>query len=47
MNIKLSSLKEKMRQALDSTNRVISGDLNFKNEKKINENDNSIRSINN
>ncbi len=40
MNIKLSSLKEKMRQALDSTKRVISDDLNFKNEKKINENNN-------
>ena len=40
MTIKISSLKEKMRQALISTNRVISEDFRINNKKKINTNDN-------
>ena len=40
MTIKISSLKEKMRQALTSTKRVISEDFKINNEKKINTNDN-------
>ena len=40
MTIKISYLKEKMRQALTSTKRVISEDFRGDNEKKINTNDN-------
>ena len=40
MTIKISYLKEKMRQALTSTKRVISEDFKINNEKKINTNDN-------
>ena len=40
MTIKISSLKEKMRQALTSTMRVISQDFTINNKKKINTNDN-------
>ena len=40
MTVKISSLKEKMRQALDSTKRVISEDFSIINEKKISPNDN-------
>ncbi len=36
MSIKISSLKEKMKQALTSTKKVISEDFIYKNEKKIN-----------
>ncbi|RPG12276.1 MAG: cobalamin biosynthesis protein CobT [Pelagibacteraceae bacterium TMED232] len=39
MSIKISSLKEKMQQALTSTKKVISEDFVNKNEKKINTND--------
>ena len=39
MSIKISSLKEKMQQALTSTKKVISEDFVNKNEKKINSND--------
>ncbi len=40
MSIKISHLKEKMRQALTSTKKVISEDFTINNEKKINTNDN-------
>ena len=40
MTVKISSLKEKIRQALDSTKRVISEDFSIINEKKISPNDN-------
>ena len=40
MTVKISYLKEKMRQALTSTKRVISEDFKINNEKKINTNDN-------
>ncbi len=40
MTVKISSLKERMRQALNSTKRVISEDLNIINEKKISSKDN-------
>ena len=36
MTIKISSLKEKMRQALTSTRKVISEDFNVKSEKTTN-----------
>ena len=39
MNIKISSLKEKIKQALTSTKRVISEDFVVKNKKKINTDD--------
>ena len=40
MTVKISSLKEKIRQALDSTKRVISEDFSIINEKKISPKDN-------
>ena len=39
MTVKISSLKEKMRQALNSTKRVISEDFSIINEKRISPND--------
>ena len=45
MTIKISSLKEKMRHALNSTKRVISEDFKISNKKKINLNDNHLEVV--
>ena len=45
MTVKISYLKEKMRQALTSTKKVISEDFKINNEKKINTNDNHSEMI--
>ena len=45
MTIKISSLKEKMRQALTSTRKVISEDFNVKSEKTTNASKNNIETL--